>query len=241
MGQERLDSKSLPENTDTGNASVEAEGRLRSAPVLGRSNIQKSTGPENLNARRPNGNCCARGRAHSSASTEAILTRSEAHCVAAQNVYSGLMRYWSVFCWFSVVLLHFSPAWAGTLAQFRTVFGDIEVELYDQQKPVTVENFKRLVQSGAYESTFFHRVVPGFVAQGGGYFSFNPATTNLFGWPWSNLGVVPNFGQITNEFSVGPFYSNTKGTIAMAKLGSGPNTATCEWFFNLANNSANLD
>jgi cyclophilin family peptidyl-prolyl cis-trans isomerase len=133
------------------------------------------------------------------------------------------------------------PASAGTLAQFRTPLGDIEVELYDQQKPVTVDNFKRLVQSGAYQNTFFHRVVPGFVAQGGGYSSFNPASTNFFGPPWSNMGIVPNFGQITNEFSVGPFFSNTNGTLAMAKLGSGPNTATCEWFFSLANNSANLD
>src|SRR5436190_10581635 len=126
------------------------------------------------------------------------------------------MRRWLVVCWFSVVLFHLLPASAGTLAQFRTPLGDIEVELYDQQKPVTVDNFKRLVQSGAYQNTFFHRVVPGFVAQGGGYSSFNPASTNFFGPPWSNMGIVPNFGQITNEFSVGPFFSNTNGTLAMA-------------------------
>ena len=129
----------------------------------------------------------------------------------------------------------------GTLAQFRTVFGDIEVELYDQDKPVTVQNFKRLVQNGAYQNTFFHRVVPGFVAQGGGYYSGSRSDTNLFGPPWTNLGVVPNFGPITNEFSVGPLLSNTNGTIAMAKIGGNPDSATCEWFFNLANNSVNLD
>jgi cyclophilin family peptidyl-prolyl cis-trans isomerase len=130
---------------------------------------------------------------------------------------------------------------AGTLAQFRTPFGDIEVELYDQQKPVTVRNFERLVHSGAYQNTFFSRLIPGFVAQGGGYFNFNPASTNLFGPPWSNVGSVPNFGAITNEFYVGPRLSNTNGTIAMAKVGNDPNSATCEWFFNLADNSANLD
>ncbi len=134
-----------------------------------------------------------------------------------------------------------SPSKAGTLAVFRTVFGDLEVELYDQEKPVTVSNFKRLVQSGAYQATFFHRLIPGFVAQAGGYFIFQPMATNGFAPPWNNLGGVPDFGQITNEFRVGPLLSNTNGTIAMAKLGSGPDTASCEWFFNLANNSGNLD
>ena len=130
---------------------------------------------------------------------------------------------------------------AGTLAQFRTVLGMVEVELYDQQKPATVENFTRLVQSGAYDNTFFHRLVPGFVVQGGGYACFNPNLTNNFGPNWSNLRFVPSFGSITNEFGVEPFFSNTNGTIAMAKLGSNPNSATCEWFFNLGNNAANLD
>lgn len=133
------------------------------------------------------------------------------------------------------------PASAGTLVQFRTAFGDLEVELYDQQKPVTVQNFKRLVQSGAYQNTFFHRVIPGFVAQGGGYFTTQRFGTNYFIPPWSYLGRVPSFGPITNEFSVGPRISNTNGTIAMAKLGGNPNSATCEWFFNLGDNSANLD
>ena len=130
---------------------------------------------------------------------------------------------------------------AGTLAQFRTVLGDLEVELYDQQKPVTVNNFKRLVQSGAYQNTFFHRVIPGFVAQGGGYFTVVPNNLNPFGPNWFNLEPVPSFGAISNEFSVGPFLSNTNGTIAMAKPANSPNSATREWFFNLGNNSTNLD
>jgi cyclophilin family peptidyl-prolyl cis-trans isomerase len=143
-------------------------------------------------------------------------------------------------CW---VLLFGSGCclYGGTLAQFRTPFGDLDVELYDQQKPVTVNNFKRLVQAGAYQNTFFHRLVPGFVAQGGGYFAWNAASTNYFGPNWANLGQVPSFGPITNEYSVGPVLSNTNGTLAMAKLGGNPNSATCEWFFNLANNSTNLD
>ncbi len=134
-----------------------------------------------------------------------------------------------------------SVGWAGTLAVFRTVYGDLEVELYDKEKPVTTTNFKRLVEAGAYQNTFFHRLVPGFVVQGGGFFTFSRANTNLFGPPWGLLGSVPSFGSITNEFAVGPFLSNTKGTIAMAKVGSDPNSATSQWFFNLGNNSANLD
>ena len=151
------------------------------------------------------------------------------------------MKCWRVACYVALVLLGLHSSRAGTLAQFRTVFGDLEVELYDQQKPVTVQNFRRLVQSGAYQNTFFHRAVPGFVVQGGGYFTTRRFSTNDFAPPWSHLGRVPNFGSISNEFNVGPQFSNTNGTIAMAKLGGDPNSATCEWFFNLANNSANLD
>lgn len=134
-----------------------------------------------------------------------------------------------------------SGALAGTLAVFSTPYGTLEVELYDKEKPVTVSNFKRLVQSGAYQNTFFHRLVPGFVVQGGGFRCPQPYVTNLFAPPWINLEAVDDFGQITNEFRVGPLLSNTNRTIAMAKLGSGPDTASCQWFFNLANNSANLD
>lgn len=151
------------------------------------------------------------------------------------------MSFFRCCCLAGMLALMVYAASAGTLAQFRTILGNLEVELYDDQKPATVANFKRLVQSGAYENTFFHRIVPGFVVQGGGYACFNPILNSSFGPNWSNLRSVTSFGAITNEFSVGPFFSNTNGTIAMAKLGGNPNSATCEWFFNLANNAANLD
>lgn len=144
---------------------------------------------------------------------------------------------------FTVVVLTFLTAssFAGTLAQFRTMFGTIEVELYDAEKPVTVQNFKRLVQSGAYQNTFIHRLVPGFVAQGGGFNTFSRTSTNLFAPPWAGLAFTPNFGPITNEFNVGPFLSNTNGTLAMAKTAGNPNSATSQWFFSLTNNAAILD
>lgn len=144
-----------------------------------------------------------------------------------------------VFCsLFVMALTH--GGMAGTLVQFHTGLGDIDAELYDQDKPVTVQNFISLVQAGAYQNSFFHRCVPGFVLQGGGFLSFNPNSTNIIGPPYSNFGQVGNFGPITNEFKVGPFHSNLYGSIAMAKT-SDPNSATSQFFFNLANNSASLD
>ena len=130
-----------------------------------------------------------------------------------------------------------SLALAGTLAQFRTVFGDIEVELYDQDKPVTVQNFMRYVQSGAYTNMFLHRCIPGFVVQGGGFNTTNQLATNRF----TVFDYVPNFGSISNEFNIGTRLSNIYGTIAMAKAGGDPNSASSQWFLNLGDNSANLD
>jgi cyclophilin family peptidyl-prolyl cis-trans isomerase len=115
---------------------------------------------------------------------------------------------------------------AGTLVQFRTAYGDMELELYDQDKPVTVQNFLRYIQSGRYENEFAHRLVPGFVIQGGGY----TLVSNL-------VSQVPAYPPITNEFGVGRRFSNVYGTIAMAKLGGDTNSATSQWFINFTNNS----
>src|ERR1035437_2747388 len=123
---------------------------------------------------------------------------------------------------------------AGTLAQFRTTFGDLEVELYDQDKPATVQNFIRYVQSGRYTNEFSHRLVPGFVLQAGGFTVTNRGATN-----WATQAVA-TFPPVTNEFNRGKFYSNVFGTLAMAK-NSDPNSATSQFFFNLADNSASLD
>jgi cyclophilin family peptidyl-prolyl cis-trans isomerase len=140
-----------------------------------------------------------------------------------------------MICWHSLliplVLLGANVLTAGTLAQFRTYFGDIEVELYDQDKPITVQNFIRYVQSGAYQDGFVHRLIPGFVAQGGGFTITNRNATN------AAIASVSTFPPITNEFGVGRRFSNIYGTIAMAKLGGDTNSASSQWFFNLANNT----
>src|SRR6266498_978218 len=115
--------------------------------------------------------------------------------------------------------------------------GRMDVELFDQDKPETVRNFLLYTYSGAYSNSFLHRCVPGFVVQGGGFAVTNPLGTNRF----SAFLEVTNFGRLTNEFLVGPRLSNTFATIAMAKVGGDTNSATGQWFFNLGDNSANLD
>jgi peptidyl-prolyl cis-trans isomerase A (cyclophilin A) len=115
---------------------------------------------------------------------------------------------------------------ATTFARFTTTAGFIHVQLFGSTKPITVANFAHYMNEGAWDTTFFHRSVPGFVVQGGG---FNISSKN-------QLGNVHSEGTIKNE----PGISNTRGTIAMART-SAVDSATNQWFFNLANNAANLD
>jgi cyclophilin family peptidyl-prolyl cis-trans isomerase len=117
-----------------------------------------------------------------------------------------------------------------TTVRLATSFGAIDIVLYDAATPLTVANFLTYVNSGAYGSSFVHRSVPRFVIQGGGYV-WDDATNSAV--------AVPAKPPVPNEFSASR--SNRRGTIAMAKLGGDPNSATSQWFINLADNSANLD
>jgi cyclophilin family peptidyl-prolyl cis-trans isomerase len=126
---------------------------------------------------------------------------------------------------------------AGTLAEFRTVFGTMEVELFDPDKPRTVQNFVHYVRDGLYRDTIIHRcpvntqtLLSDFVIQGGGIHVGNRGATNWF------LEWIPRFPDIPNEFSVGRRCTNSYGTIAMAKRGGDTNSANSEWFFNLGDN-----
>lgn len=133
---------------------------------------------------------------------------------------------------FIIVLFSLLHSHGGTYVQFRTIYGDLEVELYDHDKPVTVQNFLRYVKTGAYRDMFFHRCVPGFVVQGGGFYTTNRTESTEVVTVFS----VPNFGTIPNEFGSGARLSNTFGTIAMAKAEGDTNSASSQWFFNTANN-----
>jgi cyclophilin family peptidyl-prolyl cis-trans isomerase len=132
---------------------------------------------------------------------------------------------------FLFCVLFVSVSQAGVLAQFRTIFGDIEVELFEKDKPITVANFLRYVESGRYRDMFIHRCDPNFVIQGGGAYVANR------GIPGSqSIEFIPGFGTIPNEYGKGTIYSNRYGTIAMAKRAGLTNSATSEWFFNLKDN-----
>lgn len=135
--------------------------------------------------------------------------------------------------WFVLIGLLWRCA-AGTPVQFRTIFGDIEVELYDREKPVTVSNFLSYVRLGRYQNTFFHRGVPGFVFQGGGFTVQGLHTSHPL------IYDIETGPSIPNEFHVGPFISNGSGTISMAKT-SDPNSANSQFFFNLVDNAGSLD
>lgn len=104
--------------------------------------------------------------------------------------------------------------------------GNIDVILLPESAPETVANFLRYVNRGAYANTFIHRSVRNFIIQGGGYRFTN-----------NTVSAIPADPPVRNEYRV----SNTRGTLAMAKLGNDPNSATNEWFFNTANNASNLN
>ena len=118
-----------------------------------------------------------------------------------------------------------SPAFAATVI-FETPRGDFEVELFEEEAPQTVANFLNYVERGDYNGTFIHRSIPRFVVQGGG-FIFEDGVAN----------AIPIDPPVVNE----PGISNTRGTIAMAKLAGDPNSATSQWFINHGNNGSTLD
>lgn len=125
-----------------------------------------------------------------------------------------------------------------TIVLFETQFGDIEVNLYDQDTPQTVANFLQYVDDGngisAYSNVIIHRSVDNFIIQGGGFVYNGGSSLNDQDLPLDNIAANP---AVVNE----PVFSNVRGTIAMAKLSNNVNSATNQWFFNLANNAANLD
>jgi len=126
---------------------------------------------------------------------------------------------------FSMAILLSGPAFA-TNVIMQTPFGAVEIELFDEETPETVANFLKYVNDGDYVNSFIHRSDPGFVVQGGG-FTFVDGT----------FVSIPTDPPVINE----PGISNLRGTLAMAKVSGDPNSATSQWFFNLADNSANLD
>jgi peptidyl-prolyl cis-trans isomerase B (cyclophilin B) len=112
------------------------------------------------------------------------------------------------------------PVGMSTAILIETNLGSIELELDDVAAPKTVANFLRYVDAGHYAGTIFHRVIAGFMAQGGGYDEryekkpTNPAVEN----------------EADNDLR------NARGTVAMARTGD-PHSATAQFFINLADNT----
>lgn len=119
------------------------------------------------------------------------------------------------------LLLIGQVTFANTFVDMKTNMGNIEIELFDQQAPVTTQNFKNYVKSNFYSGTVFHRVIPGFMIQGGGM------TTRMV----EKSGNAP----IKNESYNG--LHNVRGTLAMARTND-PNSATSQFFINTVDNKS---
>jgi cyclophilin family peptidyl-prolyl cis-trans isomerase len=117
-----------------------------------------------------------------------------------------------------------TPAPGNPTALISTSFGDITVELYQDRAPVSVQNFLQYVSEGFYPGTVFHRVIPGFMIQGGGF------TTDLV--------EKPAHPPIRNEATNG--LNNVRGTLAMART-EALRSATAQFFINIADNRIKLD
>jgi len=103
--------------------------------------------------------------------------------------------------------------------ELQTTAGTIRLELDDAKAPITVANFLEYVKAGHYDGTIFHRVIKGFMVQGGG---FEPG-----------MKQKPTKGEIQNEANNG--LKNDKYTIAMART-SAPHSASAQFFINSTNN-----
>lgn len=108
---------------------------------------------------------------------------------------------------------------ANPMVSVTTTAGDFTIELYQDKAPITVENFIRYVKDGSYVGTQFHRVIPGFVIQGGGYDT--------------NFTMKNTYPAIKNESK--PDVKNLQATLSMARM-QNPNSATRQFFVNLVDN-----
>ena len=105
--------------------------------------------------------------------------------------------------------------------KLQTTLGDIVIELDSQKAPITVSNFLEYVKTGFYNGTIFHRIIPGFMAQGGGFDI--------------NFKQKQTLNPIKNESNNG--LKNDRGTISMARTGN-PDSATAQFFINYEDNNS---
>ena len=105
------------------------------------------------------------------------------------------------------------------MIRFETTLGDFTIELYEKDAPITAENFLRYVDEGFFDGTIFHRVIPGFMIQGGGF--------------TEDMSQKRTKAPIKNEADNG--LKNERGTLSMARTND-INSATSQFFVNLKDN-----
>lgn len=106
------------------------------------------------------------------------------------------------------------------MIRFETSLGDITIELFDDDAPISAKNFRDYVAEGHFDGTVFHRVIPGFVIQGGGL--------------TEDMNAKPTRAAIRNEADNG--LKNRRGTLSMARTND-PDSATSQFFINLVDNA----
>jgi peptidyl-prolyl cis-trans isomerase A (cyclophilin A)/peptidyl-prolyl cis-trans isomerase B (cyclophilin B) len=118
-----------------------------------------------------------------------------------------------------ILAASFAAGAAGPQVELKTSLGTIVLELYSDKAPLTVQNFLQYVKDGHYAGTIFHRVIPGFMIQGGGFDT--------------DFRQKPVRKPVRNEAANG--LRNESGTVAMARTAE-PHSATAQFFINIADN-----
>ena len=119
----------------------------------------------------------------------------------------------------SAMLISLNTMAANTVVEMTTSMGNIEIELFNDKAPISAKNFENYAKSNFYNGTIFHRVIPGFMVQGGGIDA--------------NMQEKPTKVTIRNESSNG--LKNTRGTLAMARMNH-PDSASSQFFINVVDN-----
>ena len=138
-----------------------------------------------------------------------------------------MLRSVSTYSLLLIMLLGLSSVAEASYATIKTTLGTIVVELDDEKAPISVANFKMYAEEGFYDKTLFHRVIPGFMVQGGGFDHHGAYPQTMHKKPGAKAGIK-------NEWTNGQ--KNKRATLAMARLGNQPDSATNQFFINLADN-----
>jgi cyclophilin family peptidyl-prolyl cis-trans isomerase len=133
------------------------------------------------------------------------------------------VKRWTSFVFLAVTVGCSAPAGPNPVVVIDTSMGTIKAELYPERAPITVKNFLRYVDEQHYDGTIFHRVIPKFMIQGGG---FEPGGLQKDDEKQTRQGI-------RNESDNGLL--NERGTLAMART-SDPNSATAQFFINVKDN-----